>query len=46
MQFDVDPTEGHDDYLLSLALCVAAARHQGAARSAHGRLAANQEVSA
>ena len=41
MQFDVDPKEGHDDYLLSLAPCVAAARHHGAPRSARGRLAAN-----
>jgi hypothetical protein len=40
MQFDVDPAKGHDDYLLSLALCVAAARHHGVARTAHGRTAA------
>jgi hypothetical protein len=37
MRFDVDPAEGHDDYLMSLALCVDAAAHAGAPRTAHGR---------
>ncbi|MCC6238350.1 MAG: hypothetical protein IT299_12385 [Dehalococcoidia bacterium] len=46
LQFDVDPTEGHDDYLLSLALCVAAARHEGGPRAAHGRFAQTEEVAA
>ena len=37
MQFYVDPAEGHDDYVMSLALAVAAARHEGGARTALGR---------
>ena len=36
MQFYVDPAEGHDDYLMSLALAVAAARHESGARTARG----------
>ena len=36
MRFDVDPARGHDDYLMSLALVVAAARHGGEARVARG----------
>lgn len=40
MQFYVDPAEGHDDYLISLALAVSAARHAGGERAARGRLAA------
>ena len=41
MQFDVDPAEGHDDYLISLALCVDAASHRSARgdRTARGRVA-------
>ncbi len=46
LQFDVDPTDGHDDYLLSLALCVAAARHEGGTRAAYGRFAQTEEVAA
>lgn len=46
LQFDVDPADGHDDYLLSLALCVAAARHEGGTRSAHGRSVQTEEVAA
>src|SRR5690606_40322011 len=37
LRFDVDPGEGHDDYLVSLALAVAAARHVGRPRTARGR---------
>ena len=37
MQFYVDPAEGHDDYLMSLALAVWAARHEGGTRTARGR---------
>ena len=37
MQFYVDPAEGHDDYVMSLALAVAATRHEGGARTALGR---------
>ena len=37
MQFYVDPAEGHDDYVMSLALAVAAARREGGARTARGR---------
>ncbi|MFA7296071.1 MAG: hypothetical protein WC211_02660, partial [Dehalococcoidia bacterium] len=40
MQFAVDAAEGHDDYLMSLALAVWAARRGEAARAARGRLAA------
>ena len=36
MRFDVDPARGHDDYLMSLALVVAAARHEGGPRVARG----------
>jgi hypothetical protein len=39
MQFYVDPAEGHDDYLMSLALCVSAAGHAGGDRTARGRVA-------
>ncbi len=46
LQFDVDPADGHDDYLLSLALCVAAARHEGGTRTAHGRSVQTEEVAA
>lgn len=38
MQFHVDPSEGHDDYLMSLALAVWAARFEGGERTARGRL--------
>lgn len=38
MQFHVDPSEGHDDYLMSLALAVWAARYEGGERTARGRL--------
>ena len=37
MDFHVDPAEGHDDYLMSLALTVAAAGSQGGPRTARGR---------
>ena len=37
MQFSVDPSEGHDDYLMSLALAVHAARDEGGSRTARGR---------
>jgi hypothetical protein len=42
MQFDVDPADGHDDYLISLALCVDAASHRAARRdrTARGRVPA------
>ena len=50
MQFHVDPTEGHDDYLMSLALAVDAARDAGGSRTARGRGAlgapTDREVSA
>jgi hypothetical protein len=46
LQFDVDPADGHDDFLLSLALCVDAARHEGGSRTAHGRLVQTEEVAA
>ncbi len=46
LQFDVDPADGHDDYLLSLALCVAAARYEGGTRTAHGRSVQTEEVPA
>ena len=52
MQFYVDPADGHDDYVMSLALAVAAARHEGDARTARGRgslrgpTAASEEVAA
>jgi hypothetical protein len=39
MQFHVDPSEGHDDYLMSLALAVWAARFEGGERTARGRVA-------
>jgi hypothetical protein len=42
MQFYVDAAEGHDDYLMSLALCVSAASHAGGDRgdrTARGRVA-------
>ena len=38
MQFHVDPAEGHDDYVMSLALAVWAARLEGGERTAHGRV--------
>jgi hypothetical protein len=38
MQFHVDPAEGHDDYLMSLALCVWAARTSDSDRIARGRI--------
>ena len=38
MQFYVDPADGHDDYLMSLALTVEAAAHSaGGTRTARGR---------
>ena len=37
MQFSVDASEGHDDYLMSLALAVRAARDEGGSRTARGR---------
>ena len=37
LQFDVDPADGHDDYLMSLALAVWAARHDDGPRAARGR---------
>jgi len=37
MRFDVDPAEGHDDYLVSLALAVSAAGGAGVERMARGR---------
>ncbi|TAJ17071.1 MAG: hypothetical protein EPO65_12030 [Dehalococcoidia bacterium] len=37
MQFDVDPSEGHDDYVMSLALAVHAAGVDGGPRVARGR---------
>ncbi len=37
MQFSVDPSEGHDDYLMSLALAAHAARDEGGSRAARGR---------
>jgi hypothetical protein len=37
MQFHLDPSEGHDDYLMSLALAVWAARHADGSRAARGR---------
>ena len=48
MRFDVDPARGHDDYLMSLALVVAAARHGGGPRVARGVHAAvsHEEVPA
>ncbi|GMU41895.1 MAG: hypothetical protein AMXMBFR23_27610 [Chloroflexota bacterium] len=39
MRFDVDPAEGHDDYLMSLALAVSAAGVDGGPRTARGRAA-------
>ena len=41
MQFSVDPSEGHDDYLMSLALAVHAARDEGGSRTARGRTPAD-----
>ncbi len=46
LQFDVDPADGHDDYVLSLALCVAAARRESGSRTAQGRLVQTEEVPA
>ena len=46
MQFHVDPSEGHDDYLTSLALVVAAARHADGERAARGHVAALEAVPA
>jgi hypothetical protein len=39
LRFDVDPADGHDDHLMSLALAVWAARHEAATRTARGRAA-------
>lgn len=44
MQFDVDPRRDHDDYLMSLALCVEAARLAGAPRVAVGVAAARRDA--
>lgn len=44
MQFHVDPAEGHDDYLMSLALAVDAARHTREPRAARGRVAGMRTV--
>ncbi len=38
MQFHVEPAEGHDDYVMSLALAVWAARLEGGDRAARGRV--------
>ena len=46
MQFYVDPADGHDDYLVSLALAVAATRTDGAPRLARGRPSRLQLVGA
>ena len=40
MSFDVDPADGHDDYLMSLALAIAAARTERRPRTARGRTSA------
>ncbi|MDO9444408.1 MAG: hypothetical protein Q7K37_03765 [Dehalococcoidia bacterium] len=40
MRFDVDPAEGHDDYVMSLALVVAAAGMDGGPRTARGHASA------
>ncbi len=45
MRFDVDPARGHDDYLMSLALTVEAARHDRGPRIASGREPSGQKVS-
>lgn len=42
MQFSVDPADGHDDYVMSLALAVAAAQRDGGARTARGHQPASQ----
>ena len=39
MQFHVDPSDGHDDYLMSLALTVDAAGLSGGTRTARGQAA-------
>ena len=44
MQFYVDPSNGHDDYLMSLALAVAATRTDSAPRLARGRASRLQLV--
>ena len=44
MRFDVDPAEGHDDFLMSLALCVDAAPHAGGPRTARGRAALDAQA--
>ena len=41
MSFDVDPADGHDDYLMSLALAIAAARTERRPRTARGRTSAS-----
>ncbi|MCK9487552.1 MAG: hypothetical protein M0R73_12790 [Dehalococcoidia bacterium] len=41
MRFDVDPARGHDDYLVSMALTVAAAGADGGPRVARGARAGN-----
>jgi hypothetical protein len=38
MGFGVEPSRGHDDYVMSLALAVEAAEHVQAARVARGRV--------
>lgn len=38
MNFYVDPSQGHDDFLMSLALVVEAAGHMGQRRTARGRV--------
>lgn len=42
MRFDVDPARGHDDYLVSLALTVAAAGADGGPRVARGARAGSE----
>ena len=39
MEFNVDPADGHDDYLISLALVVSAAGRRSRPRTARGRVA-------
>lgn len=43
MRFDVDPARGHDDYLVSMALTVAAAGADGGPRVARGARAGNED---
>ncbi len=44
MRFDVDPARGHDDYLVSLALAVAAAGADGGPRVARGGSAGSEDT--